>query len=352
MHTKQIITILLLTGILLCGLLPAAHAQYGLGLTRQQVKKMIKKQYKGQGVKPVFTDERNGIRITATDSAGQVCKYYYYFGSTDTCYIYQVAFTTDSARQQAIQQIENAGWHKLNKYMYLSIYEKQLLLMAHNDTPLYNYNIHPNKISKERYDTMIARSKRWAESFTSMPDRSTPIIWQPGVKLKWENYMQSVGKPSPNAGDAHTYCNLYCNIDNVPGDNAESVAVNIYAVMLPNNSWVAVKWSPMEKGLWQEINNDTLLAYEQLHFDIAELVARQLRRDLSQVLLPRTIYRKKITKMLDDAAITLNKLQQQYDDAVKHNPASPQMALWQQDIAQKLTELNPYSKHTVDVDIR
>jgi hypothetical protein len=352
MQKIQTTLIQLLCSILLCLLLPAAHAQYGLGLTRQQVKKMIKKQYKGQGVKVGITEERNGIRITATDGAGQVCNYYYYFGGSDTCLVYQAAFAADSARQQAIQQLVNKGWQKLNRYMYLSSYEKQQLLMAHNDTPLYNYKVHPANLTKERYDTMIARAKRWAESFNKMPDKSMPVIWQPGIKLKWEYYMRSVGKPSPEAGDAHTYCNLYCNIDDVQGDSTESVAVNIYAVMLPNNSWVAVDWSSVDKDLRQEINNDSLLAYEQLHFDLAELVARQLRRDLSQVILPRGKYRQKIKKMLDEAAVTLSKLQQQYDDAVKHNPASPQMAVWQQDIARQLTELNPYTKHTVEVDIR
>jgi hypothetical protein len=176
--------------------------------------------------------------------------------------------------------------------------------------------------------------------------------WQPGINLKWEYYMRSVGKPLLDADDVHTYCNLYCNIDDVPGDSAESVFINIYAVMLPDNSWVTVKWSSMDKDFKQEMNNDSLLAYQQLHFDIAELVARQLRRDLSLVILPRDKYREKIKVMLDKAADTLIKMRQQFDDEVKHNPISPQLVVWQQDIAQKLTALNPYTKHTVEVDIR
>jgi hypothetical protein len=350
MYKKQITTILLLCSMVLCGLLPAAHAQYGLGLTRQQVKKMIKKQYKWLATKPVFTDGRYILRVAEKDSTGLSNKFSFDFNENDSCWAYSMYFPSDAARQQALQQVlanEEEGWQKINRGFILSKYEKQLLLTVYNDTPLYHFAIQKFNVTKEKYAYMIARGKIQADSVAAAPDYSVPVVWQPGIKLKWYNYSiyhELQLKGLQRRLGSNTFCNLYCNIDDKSsvGSSAESIPVNIYAVMLPGYSWM----------LPEDTANKTLLAYEQLHFDIAELVARQLRRDLSQVILPRAKYRQKIKKMLDDAAITLSKLQQQYDDAVKHNPGSPQMALWQQDIAQKLTELNPYTKHTVDVDIR
>jgi hypothetical protein len=348
MHKKHVTKILLLCSILLCLLLPAAHAQYGLGLTRQQVKKMIKKQYRGQGAKPVFTEEMNRIIISATDSAGTTDNFVYYFNRNDSCWRYQKIFTSDAARQKVVQQIlSNAeeGWQKVNRYFYLSSFEKQINLTIFGDTPLYNFSINVNKWTRDDYDTLISFGKRLPDSIDTMPDKSLAVVWQMGTKLQPQHFY-SKGEHGPPLKPyiSNMLCNLYCNIGSNTNttDSAGSLPVSIYAAMLPAYSWAFL----------YELENDTILAYKQLHFDIAELVARQLRRDLSQVILPRAKYRQKIKQMLDAAAVTLSKLQQQYDDAVKHNPGSPQMAFWQQNIAQKLTELNPYTKHTVEVDIR
>jgi hypothetical protein len=340
----------LLCSILLCLMLPSAYAQYGLGLTRQQVKKMIKKQYKGQGPKPVFTDDWYMLRVTVTSIAEQEDEFSFTFNENDSCWAYSMYFPSDAARQQALQQLlatREEGWQRAFRGFYLSDYKKQMLLTVYNDTPLYHFAIQKFKVTKQRYDDMIARGKRQADSVDRMPDYSVPVVWQPGIKLQWHHYSkynEIMLRGLQSRLGNKTFCNLYCNIDDKAnaGGSAESIPVNIYAVMLPGYSWV----------LPEDTAKAKLLAYEQLHFDIAELVARQLRRDLSQLILPRAKFRQKIKKMVDEAAITLSKLQQQYDDAVKHNPGSPQMALWQLDIAQKLTELNPYTKHTVEVDIR
>lgn len=110
---------------------------------------------------------------------------------------------------------------------------------------------------------------------TKLPQANLPaeIPWST-EGLKWD-YFQEVLHVEGGGKDllASTWSKVYYKLadtlsfqNKIPG-----VAVSVYAVMVPSKSYV--KASANRKGL---------LEHEQIHFDIAELCARKIRKELSE----------------------------------------------------------------------
>ncbi len=92
------------------------------------------------------------------------------------------------------------------------------------------------------------------------------MVWQKKRKLTWNDYR---GKPQHNRfAAASTVYSMYRHIYKDANGN---ITASIKACFYPTDSW---------KGNYID---DALLAHEQKHFDIVELYARKLRKQLMQI---------------------------------------------------------------------
>lgn len=86
-----------------------------------------------------------------------------------------------------------------------------------------------------------------------------------------------------------------------------------------------------------------LLEHEQLHFDIAELYARKIRKAIHELQVQKIEDRNKyyaiINKMLDE----LDSVEDQYDKETIHGMIVKEQAKWEKNIKQQLEELKNYS---------
>ena len=100
---------------------------------------------------------------------------------------------------------------------------------------------------------------------TSFIQDDNAMIWQKNRKLTWDDYQ---GKPQHRFAAASTVYSMYRHLYKDANGN---ISASIKACFYPKDSW---------KGRYLD---DALLAHEQKHFDIVELYARKLRKQLMQI---------------------------------------------------------------------
>ena len=107
----------------------------------------------------------------------------------------------------------------------------------------------------------------------------------------------------------------------------------VHAYFYPEQSWV-------KKGK----ETPTLLAHEQLHFDISELYARKMRKWLS-AFQPKTINEAKIElkKIHTQVEAERVKMQKAYDKETNHGVLPEEQKRWQKEVNQALELLAEFS---------
>jgi hypothetical protein len=333
--------------LLFCLLLSMAKAQYYLGFTRKEVKKELKKKYGQQGRKVRIAEGNYFITAIEQEGTDSAITHTYFFHGCPECVAYRAQYSTDSARQVAVRQIlgnAEEGWQGSYIGLYAIRDEKQLYLHIRQDTPLYHFNVYTMGFTKEQYDTALAWRQRNPQAEQKFNDRTKPIVWEPGIRLKSDNYINKSGSHTSTVPLYTTACNLFCDIGKpeTDKDSVMTIPVNIYAVMLPANSWL-----PFDLAI-----DEPIPLREQLYFDMTELVARQVRQQISLRLFSPKRYKQQIHTIINKAAAALAKLQKDYKESVGNDINSPNVQLWREDIHKRLKELNPYTKHQVAIDVR
>ncbi len=125
------------------------------------------------------------------------------------------------------------------------------------------------------------------------PDK---IFWKEN-ELTWEDF---IGQPDPSSTyQANTSAGLSYSWGLRSENGITELKYEVLSYFNPDGSWVNPESS----------TNEFLLAHEQLHFDIAELHARKLRKKLAEI---------KIEQLGKDPRAILNKL---YENINKENAA-------------------------------
>jgi Bacterial protein of unknown function (DUF922) len=88
--------------------------------------------------------------------------------------------------------------------------------------------------------------------------------------------------------------------------------------------------------------SDALLAHEQLHFDIAELIARRLRQTLQALESPCALGDEGIKKIAQKSREVLSKFQDQYDNETIHGEDKVAQARWAGKVHQEMEDLADY----------
>ena len=155
------------------------------------------------------------------------------------------------------------------------------------------------------------------------------IIWAKGI-LQWQDYQETERIPGGHAL-ARTYMKLQSDIPDsaVVTARGNEVRIEIYALMIPAFSYVRKGYS-----------NNSVLAHEQMHFDIEELFARQLRKAIAEDTFTLKTYKKEIRKIEKKIWHDMQQMQDDYD--ATHRSSDRGHNWWVRTINERLDKLEAW----------
>ena len=150
------------------------------------------------------------------------------------------------------------------------------------------------------------------------------IPWSASRKLTWADYK---AKPDPQA-DAAASTTTYLGIEYSMRNNG--FGYKITCSFSKNRSW----------GLHQ---NDHILGHEQGHFDIAEIHARKLNKQMGQYSFNKNSYQQDLRKIYQDILKEKEAMQDLYDLETNHSINKVRQAEWLTKIANLLEEYKAFA---------
>lgn len=169
-----------------------------------------------------------------------------------------------------------------------------------------------------------------------LPKGTEYIDWSASKKLAWSDFQGRAGRNSPH--DALSHCGLSMDM----GMKGGELNFTVKAVFDRKQSWVKAN-DP----------TDLLLAHEQLHFDIYERYARELRKRLSEASfngIPDDVT-KKTSRIYKQVNGKLLLAQQQYDKETDHSLHKEKQIEWEKRIEGELAELDAYAKTAFNAEV-
>lgn len=158
-------------------------------------------------------------------------------------------------------------------------------------------------------------------------DPAEYIPWASNLKLNWELYQ---GKSSSTKfGDAGT-----------------AVKIQAKPIIINGTIYYHVHALFNKKKSWYKETSDELLAHEQLHFDIAELTARKVRKRIDQLQKANVKDIKKYNKEIKKILNASNALDDEYDKKTLHGILKEEQVEWEKHIHAELKKLNQYEQST------
>ena len=152
--------------------------------------------------------------------------------------------------------------------------------------------------------------------------------WHADTLLSWQDFEGF--PPIANPMNAQTRSGIFYEADCQDG----SFYFQVYAVFDRHKSWA-------RSGAGR---TDELLAHEQLHFDITELFARKLRRDISELDMPCSYDEEELSAHYKKITTEWKATQKQYDLETNHGKDTKEQKRWRNEVAKQLTALNRFIK--------
>jgi hypothetical protein len=171
-------------------------------------------------------------------------------------------------------------------------------------------------------------------TYSSVPTDDL-IEWKKTTTLKWSDFK---GKPDNSIEyKAMTYSRIGLEADFE--DNTFIVDVKTYFVR--NKSWTKNKES------------ENLLRHEQVHFDIAEVIARKIRKAYSEyestdLEETQTYLQETYNEYYGPVWDSYN----QYDEDTNHGLVKEEQTRWEKKIEKELKELEKYSSSLVKIPFK
>lgn len=160
--------------------------------------------------------------------------------------------------------------------------------------------------------------------------RGQKIIWKEDQKLVWDNFKSPVNrKNNPNVA-AYTHCGWEYSL--VKSSNPKTpVKIEIHAIFNEERSWKDVKKI-----------NDYILIHEQKHFDIAELFARKLRKEVAEKVITSGDYDKYFKAVYQKVSNDYQNFQKSYDRETQHGINEDKQKEYNALISEELNNLKSY----------
>ena len=159
-------------------------------------------------------------------------------------------------------------------------------------------------------------------------DKKNEIIWKAGNKLNWNNFQ---GVPdSLSLNDAITSSGIHFS----------AIEQDLYINFEFSSYFDRLKsWSKNKSSM-------TLLAHEQLQFDMTELAARKIRKECSEAKFDDKYFNEAmdlVDHIYDVNCEIKNNMNKEYDWETNHGTIIEKQLEWQKKIALELKALNKYA---------
>lgn len=151
------------------------------------------------------------------------------------------------------------------------------------------------------------------------------LSWNEFYKLQWDDFR---GEPDDSShGDAATSVSIKAK----PFVVRKDISYDVVALFNRSKSWVRDK-SP------------SLLSHERLHFDIAELYARKIRKKISELKASGVDDVKTFNAAIEELLHESNEVDIQYDIETLHGAMSKKQAAWEKKVEDELIRLERFKK--------
>lgn len=165
----------------------------------------------------------------------------------------------------------------------------------------------------------------WAYAQPAGDPEDALLFWNEFYKLQWHDFKGEPGKEA--RGDAGAVVLIKAK----PFMVKKEIKYDVVALFNRSKSW-ARDQAP------------SLLAHEQLHFDIAELYARKIRRKIRELQNKGVNDVKTYNAAIEQLLIESNEVDLQYDIETLHGALSKKQAAWSSEVSKGLSSLNRYKK--------
>lgn len=151
------------------------------------------------------------------------------------------------------------------------------------------------------------------------------LLWNEFYKLQWDDFQ---GEPDKRS----------------LGDAATAVHIKAKPYLIKRKIHYDVEALFNRKKSWVRDTSPSLLAHEQLHFDIAELYARKIRRRVQELQRRGVTDIEVFNEAIHALLLESNEVDERYDLETLHGALSRKQAEWSARIKQELASLNAFRK--------
>lgn len=151
------------------------------------------------------------------------------------------------------------------------------------------------------------------------------LLWNEYYKLQWDDF-----QGEPDHGSL--------------GDAGAAVQIKAKPYLIKKEIRYDVEAYFNRRKSWARDTSPSLLAHEQLHFDIAELYARKIRKKVRELQKHRVNDIKTYNKAIQALLLESNEIDEQYDLETLHGALSRKQADWSARIKKELASLRSFKK--------
>lgn len=169
--------------------------------------------------------------------------------------------------------------------------------------------------------------------FLSVKGQQAPdkIFWKEN-SLTWDDFRAEANKDSHFQANTNAGLSYSWGIKNENG--SVTLKYEVFSYFNPTRSWVV----PESRG------SEYLLSHEQLHFDITELHARKLRKNLSEIDVEDLGKdpRKDLNRLYEIVEKERAAMQLKYDRETGHSTNREAQVKWQEYVKREIERYKPF----------
>ena len=157
------------------------------------------------------------------------------------------------------------------------------------------------------------------------------IVWSKEKKISWNDFQATAPKLDSHIALSRVEIQYESSVD-----KEGKMTMEIRAVFIKDQSWVK-----------QDRKSDNILKHEQYHFNLTEVWARKLRRDVTGKKWNPKTFEKEFNSMFKKHMAQTLKEQLRYDNETNHSQLRDKQTNWEQQIDKELVNLKMYSETKV-----
>ena len=162
------------------------------------------------------------------------------------------------------------------------------------------------------------------------------ILWSENPQLKWNDFQ---GIPDPTGTSAEQ-------------SESKTEIVVVTKIVKSKYAFNVSCFFEKEKSWTLNDTSQALLGHEQLHFDISELYARDLRKKLKELKnVSNTGIEQKVKDLYHDVITACVAFQKKYDAETEHSRNKTNQLMWKNRVKELLANTAGFSSVNVSTDI-